>query len=99
MNADHRNFIQVHAPRSLTTAVKEAASRKLMTGSEYVRRAAIHALRADGFNLAASQPHLDEHVDVTAGRDGGAPPDLGRLGPDRQRNVPHARHRPSWLSQ
>jgi hypothetical protein len=44
--------LHVLAPSSLTAAVKEAAARELTTNSEYVRRAVIERLRADGFDPA-----------------------------------------------
>ena len=49
-----RNSLQVIAPQPLITAVKTAAGRDLMTSSEYVRRAIIHQLRADGIDVNAS---------------------------------------------
>jgi hypothetical protein len=42
--------LHVLAPRSLTAAVKEAAARELTTNSEYIRRAVIAQLRADGID-------------------------------------------------
>jgi hypothetical protein len=50
------NLLQVRAPEVLSTAVKIAAARNLMTSSEYVRRSLIDRLRADGVdpsNVAA----------------------------------------------
>ena len=44
--------LHVLAPRSLTDAVKEAAARELTSNSEYVRRAVIARLRADGIDPA-----------------------------------------------
>jgi hypothetical protein len=44
--------LHVLAPRSLTDAVKEAAARELTSNSEYVRRAVIERLRADGIDPA-----------------------------------------------
>jgi hypothetical protein len=46
--------LHVLAPRSLTDAVKEAAARELTSNSEYVRRAVIARLRADGIDPRAS---------------------------------------------
>lgn len=44
--------LHVLAPRSLTDAVKAAAARELTSNSEYVRRAVIERLRADGIDPA-----------------------------------------------
>jgi hypothetical protein len=48
--------LHVLAPRSLTDAVKEAAARELTTNSEYIRRAVIARLRADGIDPASFSP-------------------------------------------
>jgi hypothetical protein len=47
-----RNTIHLVAPRSLTTALKEAAARELTTPSEYTRRALVERLRHDGVDPA-----------------------------------------------
>jgi hypothetical protein len=44
--------LHVLAPASLTAAVKAAAERELTSNSEYVRRAVIERLRADGIDPA-----------------------------------------------
>jgi hypothetical protein len=44
--------LHVLAPQSLTAAVKTAAARQLTSNSEYVRRAVIERLRADGIDPA-----------------------------------------------
>jgi hypothetical protein len=44
------------APRALTDAVKTAAARQLTSNSEYVRRALIERLRADGIDPAQFTP-------------------------------------------
>ena len=52
--------LHVLAPRSLTAAVKAAAARELTTNSEYVRRAVIERLRADGIDptqFGSAQPN------------------------------------------
>jgi hypothetical protein len=51
-----RNTIHLVAPRSLTAAVKAAAARELTTNSEYVRRAVIERLRADGVEPSQHAP-------------------------------------------
>ena len=48
--------LHVLAPRSLTDAVKAAAARELTSNSEYVRRAVIARLRADGIDPASFSP-------------------------------------------
>jgi hypothetical protein len=48
--------LHVLAPRSLTDAVKKAAARELTSNSEYVRRAVIARLRADGIDPASFSP-------------------------------------------
>jgi hypothetical protein len=51
--------LHVLAPRSLTDAVKAAAARELTSNSEYVRRAVIARLRADGIDPASFSPTPD----------------------------------------
>jgi hypothetical protein len=51
--------LHVLAPRSLTDAVKAAAARELTSNSEYVRRAVIARLRADGIDPASFSPTRD----------------------------------------
>jgi hypothetical protein len=50
---DHMHLL---APRALTDAVKTAAARQLTSNSEYVRRALIERLRADGIDPAQFTP-------------------------------------------
>jgi hypothetical protein len=45
-----RTMLQLCAPPTLTAAVKLAASREMMTLSEYVRRVLIDRLRSDGID-------------------------------------------------
>jgi hypothetical protein len=44
--------LHVLAPKSLATAVKEAARRDLTTSSEYIRRALVERLRNEGIDPA-----------------------------------------------
>ena len=48
------NLISVRCPPALPVAIERAADRDLTTPSEYVRRALIDRLRADGFDPAES---------------------------------------------
>ena len=52
MNTDHptasKNALHVRAPRALTSAIRDAAARELMSPSEYTRRALVEKLRRDG---------------------------------------------------
>jgi hypothetical protein len=52
--------LHVLAPRSLTDAVKAAAARELTSNSEYVRRAVIERLRADGIDPASFSPTRED---------------------------------------
>jgi hypothetical protein len=52
--------LHVLAPRSLTDAVKAAAARELTSNSEYVRRAVIARLRADGIDPASFTPTRED---------------------------------------
>jgi hypothetical protein len=52
--------LHVLAPKSLAAAVKEAARRELTSNSEYVRRALIARLRADGFDPASFSPARED---------------------------------------
>jgi hypothetical protein len=52
--------LHVLAPRSLTDAVKAAAARELTSNSEYVRRAVIARLRADGIDPASFSPTRED---------------------------------------
>ena len=50
-NFDHTQFterILIRCPASLPPAISRAASKNLMTSSEYVRRSVIERLKADG---------------------------------------------------
>jgi hypothetical protein len=49
--------IRVRCPPSLPFAIDKAATRHLMTSSEYVRRSVIDRLKADGVKF---QPAIDE---------------------------------------
>jgi hypothetical protein len=51
-----KNSLHVRAPRSLTSAIRDAAERELMSPSEYIRRALVEKLRADGINPATYAP-------------------------------------------
>ena len=51
--------IRVRCPPSLPVAIDKAATRHLMTSSEYVRRSVIDRLKTDGVKL---QPAIDEVV-------------------------------------
>jgi metal-responsive CopG/Arc/MetJ family transcriptional regulator len=50
-------MLQVRTPAELVHAIDKTASRELVTRSDYVRRAVIERLRADGVKL---QPAIDE---------------------------------------
>jgi hypothetical protein len=54
--ASPKNSLHVRAPRSLTSAIRDAAERELMSPSEYIRRALVEKLRADGIDPAAYPP-------------------------------------------
>jgi hypothetical protein len=43
-----KNALHVRAPGALTSAIRDAAARELMTPSEYTRRAVVEKLRRDG---------------------------------------------------
>ena len=46
--ASSKNSLHVRAPMSLTSAIRDAAERELMSPSEYTRRALVEKLRRDG---------------------------------------------------
>jgi hypothetical protein len=51
--------LQIRCPKTLPVAIEKAASRHLMTSSEYVRRSVIDRLKADGIDpgLADAAPN------------------------------------------
>jgi hypothetical protein len=42
--------LQIRCPKTLPVAIEKAASKSMMTASEYVRRSVIDRLRADGID-------------------------------------------------
>jgi hypothetical protein len=57
-----RNLIQVLVPSSISAAIREAAAHELTSHSEYVRRAVIERLRADGVDPARFAAAADQTV-------------------------------------
>jgi hypothetical protein len=57
------NSLHVRVPQSLTSAIRDAAERELMSPSEYTRRALVEKLRADGIDPAAYAPRLAREED------------------------------------
>jgi hypothetical protein len=51
MKTPRPTILQASAPSILAAAVKDAADRELLTVSEYIRRALIARLQADGVRL------------------------------------------------
>lgn len=44
-------MLRVRCPATLPAAIEKAASKNLMTASEYVRRSVVDRLRADGISV------------------------------------------------
>jgi hypothetical protein len=60
--------LQIRCPEALPLAIEKAASKSLMTSSEYVRRSVIDRLKADGIDPAC--PELTATVAVAGGSHG-----------------------------
>ena len=54
MSAQYDTLIQLRAPADLVETIDKTATRNLVTRSDYVRRAVIERLRADGVNFQFS---------------------------------------------
>ena len=54
MDHEHRfqKLVQFRAPESLSDAINVAASKRLQSKSEYIRRSVFESLKADGVDLS-----------------------------------------------
>ena len=44
-------LLRVRCPAALPAAIEKAATKNMMTASEYIRRSVVDRLKADGINL------------------------------------------------
>lgn len=56
MSNYYNDLVRVRCPESLVKAVAKGAAKQMMTESEYVRRAMIEKLQADGIKISDASP-------------------------------------------